>query len=156
MRQGQARKGSLWVCPKCNARLVTRNMWHSCGQFTLEALFAKSSPGVVGIARSYVRMLQSIGDVQIIPQKTRLVCVARVRFAGLYPRKDGFLAAFALHRWIQNPRIVKTHDYGPRWRGHYVEIRSEDDLNDELRSWLQEAYDTVGVQSDLPHRKTGS
>jgi hypothetical protein len=99
-------------------------------------------------------MLQSIGDVQIIPQKTRLVCVARVRFAGLYPRKDGFLAAFALHRRIHSPRIVKTHDYGPRWQGHYVEVRSEDDLNDELRSWLQEAYDTVGVQRDLPQRKT--
>ena len=127
-------------------------MWHSCGKFTLEALFAKSRPGVLDIARSYVRMLQSIGDVQIIPQKTRLVCVARVRFAGLYPRKDGFLAAFALHRWIHSPRIVKTHDYGPRWRAHYVEVRSEDDLDDELRVWLQEAYDTVGVQSDLAHR----
>jgi hypothetical protein len=129
-------------------------MWHSCGLFTLEALFAKARPGVVDIARSYVRMLQSLGDVQVIPQKTRLVCVARVRFAGLYPRKDSFLVAFALHRWIHSRRIAKTHDYGPGWRGHYVEVRSQDDLDDELRCWLQEAYDTVGVQSDLPQRKT--
>ena len=27
------------ICPRCGARLVTRNLWHSCGAFTLEGLF---------------------------------------------------------------------------------------------------------------------
>ena len=93
--------------------------------------------------------LHSLGDVQVIPQKTRLVCVARVRFAGLSPRKDGFLATFALHRWLGSPRIVKTADYGPRWRGHHVLVRSQTDLDDELRCWLQESNDVVGLQADL-------
>jgi hypothetical protein len=98
-------------------------------------------------------MLHSLGDVQVIPQKTRLVCVARVRFAGLSPRKNGFLASFALHRWLQSPRIVKTNDYGPRWRAHFVDVRSATDLNDELCAWLQEAHDIVGLQSDLPRTR---
>jgi hypothetical protein len=113
----------------------------------LDALFAKADPEVLGLAREYVSMLQSLGDVQVLPQKTRLVCVARVRFAGLYPRKGGFHASFALHRWLQSPRIVKTADYGPRWRGHFVLVRSHADLDDELRSWLQESHDVVGLQS---------
>ena len=87
----------------------------------------------------------------MIPQKTRLVCVARVRFAGLEPRKEGFLANFALHRWLDSPRIVKTADYGPCWRVHYVLVRADTDLNDELRAWLQESHDIVGAQSGL-HR----
>jgi len=78
------------------------------------------------------------------------VAVARVRFARLYPRRTGFLAAFALHRWVESPRIVKTADYGPRWRGLFVRVRQTADLNDELRSWLQEHHDTVGLQADLP------
>ena len=94
-------------------------------------------------------MLHSLGDVQVIPQKTRLVCVARVRFAGLYPHKGSFRAGFALRRWLNSPRIVKTADYGPKWRGHFVDIRAIDDLDDELRSWLQESHDTVGIQSDI-------
>ena len=98
----------LWVCPHCAARLIGRNLWHSCWQFTLEALFAKAEPAALDLARQYVGMLHSLGDVQVIPQKTRLVCVARVRFAGLSPRKDGFLASFALHRWLDSRRIVKT------------------------------------------------
>ena len=146
---------SLWLCPKCGARLVSRNLWHSCGQFTLEALFSGSTPGNLAAARKYVALLKSLGDVQVLPQKTRLVAVARVRFAGLYPRKNDFLAAFALHRWLASPRIVKTADYGPRWRGHFVRIASAADLDDELRAWLQESHDVVGTQSDLGESPVG-
>jgi hypothetical protein len=145
----------LWICPRCRARLVSRNLSHSCGRFTLAALFRDAHPGVLGLAREYVRMLQSLGDVQVIPQKTRLVCVARVRFAGLSPRKRGFLVAFALRRWIDSPRIAKTADYGPRWRGHFVAVQSRLDLDKELRGWLQEAHDTVGIQDDLAAGRLG-
>jgi hypothetical protein len=100
-----------------------------------------------------VTLLESLGDVQVLAQKTRLVAVARVRFAGLYPRKDHFIAAFALHRWLTNRRIVKTVDYGPRWRGHYVRITSAADLDGELRAWLQESHDVVGMQSDVAERR---
>ena len=92
-------------------------------------------------------MLSSLGDVQVIPQKTRLVAVARVRFAGLVPRKHGLLANFALHRWVVSERIVKTDDYGARWRFHHVRIRTSADVDDELRHWLQESHDTVGLQA---------
>jgi Domain of unknown function (DUF5655) len=142
----------VWICPKCGARLVSRNLWHSCGQSTLEALFAGAAAGVLELAREYVAMLRSLGDVQVIAQKTRLVCVARVRFAGLSPRKRGFQATFALHRWLDSPRIVKRVDYGPRWRAHYVMVQTRADLGDELRGWLQESHDVVGLQAGLPHR----
>lgn len=146
---------SLWLCPKCGARLVSRNLWHSCGLFTLEALFSGSTPGNLAVARGYVALLESLGDVQVLPQKTRLVAVARVRFAGLYPRKNDFLVAFALHRWLASPRIIKPADYGPRWRGHFVRIASTADLDDELRAWLQESHDFVGTQSDLGESRVG-
>ena len=151
MGQSETDEGlpAISICPRCGARLVTKNLWHSCGTFTLEGLFPRSEPAVVDLARKYVAMLYSLGDVQVIPQKTRLTCVARVRFAGLQPRKDDFLASFALHRWLDSPRIVKTADYGPRWRAQFVAVRSEADLDDELRAWLQESHDVVGLQSDL-------
>jgi hypothetical protein len=139
----------LWVCPKCGARLISRNLWHSCGSFTLEALFAGAQPAALDLARRYIDLLHSLGDVQVIAQKTRLVCVARVRFAGLTPRKRGFLANFALQRWLDSPRITKAVDYGPRWRMHCLAISDDSDLDDELRNWLQESHNTVGLQSDL-------
>jgi hypothetical protein len=146
----------VWICPRCGARLVSRNLWHSCGRFTLEDLFAGAAPGVLELAREYVAMLRSLGDVQVLPQKTRLVCVARVRFAGLTPRKRGFHANFALHRWLDSPRIVKRVDYGPRWRAHHVNVQAPADLDDELRAWLQESHDVVGLQADLPGMAQGT
>ena len=140
---------AITICPRCGARLVTRNLWHSCGTFTLESLFPRSELAVLDLARKYVVMLHTLGDVQVIPQKTRLTCVSRVRFAGLQPRKNGFLASFALHRWLDSPRIIKTEDYGPRWRIHFLSVRDESDLDDELRAWLQESHDVVGMQSHL-------
>jgi hypothetical protein len=139
----------IWICPHCGARLVSRNLWHSCGQFSLESLFGNADQRVLDLAHRFVALLHTLGDVQVIPQKTRLVCVARVRFSGLVPRKDGFLVSFALHRRLDSPRIVKIVDYGPRWLAHQVRIRSEADLDDELISWLQESHDVVGLQSDL-------
>jgi hypothetical protein len=136
----------LWICPSCGARLVSRNLSHSCGSWSLEALFAASTPQALELARSYVAVLESLGDVQVIAQKTRLVAVARVRFAGLVPRRSGFIANFALHRWVSSPRIVRTEEYGPRWRFHHVRVGSAADLDDELRAWLQESHDVVGLQ----------
>ena len=34
-------------------------------------------------------------------------------------------------------------------RGHFVDVRCEDDLDERLRAWLRESHDTVGVQDDL-------
>ena len=137
----------LWVCPKCGARLVTRNMWHSCGQFTLQSLFAKSDPAALVLAQRYVGMLADLGDVQIIPQKTRLVCVARVRFAGLTPRAHGFMASFALRQRLRNRRITRVTEYGRNWLAHEMRVDRDADLDDQLRSWLQESHDVVGMQA---------
>ncbi len=81
---------TISICPRCGARLVTRNLWHSCGTYTLEGLFPTSEPAVLDLARNYAAMLYTLGDVQVIPQ----------------------------------------------------------DLDAELRAWLQESHDVVGMQSD--------
>ena len=90
----------------------------------------------------------------MIPQKTRLVFVARVRFAGLMPRKDHFVAAFALQRRLKNPRIIQLIDYGPRWQMHHLRIERPADLDGELRAWLRESHDVVGMQKDIGRSPT--
>src|SRR5262249_57616402 len=91
-------------------RMVGKKVGGLGGKFWVEGLFIGAKRGVLELAQEFPEILKSLGDVQVLPQKTRLVCVSRVRFAGLYPRKDGFLASFALHRWVDSPRIIKTAD----------------------------------------------
>jgi hypothetical protein len=58
----------VWICPKCGARLVGRNLWHSCGQFTLEDLFAGTGSGVLELARGYVAMHRWLSSPRIVKQ----------------------------------------------------------------------------------------
>src|SRR6516162_7332036 len=39
------RKRSLWTCPRCRQRFVTRNAWHSCTSFKVDDFFGKRVPG---------------------------------------------------------------------------------------------------------------
>ena len=126
-------RSPLWVCPECGARLVSRNLWHSRVSSTLDALFEGAADPVRGAARRYVAVLRELRDVQVIAQKSRLVCVAPASGSPACIPGRG--------------RSWRRADYGPRWRGHFVRIRSSVDVDDELRAWLQESHDTVGVQA---------
>jgi len=136
----------LWQCPKCGERFVTANIWHSCGKFSLQTLFARSEPHVLSLFRKYARLVRRCGPVRVIPQKTRAVFQVRVRFAGCYPRKSHLLCAVALRRRLDNnPRIVKIEKFTPQFIGNYFRVYSEEDLDAEVQSWLWESYH-VGAQ----------
>ncbi len=135
----------LWRCPKCGARFVTRNMSHSCGKYTLKESFHRSEPHVLKLFRKFARVVRGCGRVVMIAQKTRVVFMTRVRFASVYPRKSYFLAGFALSRRLTSPRIKRIEQYSPHFIGHYLEIRDEADLNDELQAWMRESL-AVGNQ----------
>jgi hypothetical protein len=48
-------------------------MWHSCGKFSLDDLFARSQPHVRRIFDKFAKMVRACGPVHMIPQKTRVV-----------------------------------------------------------------------------------
>jgi uncharacterized C2H2 Zn-finger protein len=147
----KAKRPPLWRCPKCGARFVSRNMWHSCGRFAVEDLFARSEPHVLRLFRKFAKIVRECGRVRMIPQKTRVVFMDRVRFAGAYPRKSYLLVGFALPRRLKSPRMKKIEEYAPHFIGHLTEIRSETDLDDELRRWIRESFG-VGRQEYMRKR----
>jgi hypothetical protein len=138
----------LWQCPKCGAKFVTPNMWHSCGVHSLEELFARSDPHVLPLFNRFVELVQSVGPVTVIPQKTRVVMMVRVRFAGAMPRKSHFIASFGFARRRESPRFYKIEQYAPHWYGHYTRVASEADFDEEFMDWIRESY-AVGEQKHL-------
>ena len=62
-------------------------------------------------------------------------------------RGESLLGSPALRRKLREARIKKIIGYGPHWLSHQVWIDSEADLDDELRSWLRESHDIVGLQA---------
>jgi len=100
----------LWHCPRCGAKLVTRDMWHSCGNYTIKDLFARSEPNVIRIFRTLAAMVRECGPVTIIPQKTRVVFQVRVRFLGCTPRRSYLLCNPRVHSQKAALQVPEGHD----------------------------------------------
>lgn len=138
----------LWRCPLCGERFITRNMWHSCGKYSLEALFARCEPHVFPLFRKFHKMVRACGPVHVIPQKTRICFQVRVRFGGCVPRKSHLRCTLAFTRRVHHPRFVKIEKYVPHWYGHSFRVESENELDADVRRWIREAY-KVGQQRRL-------
>jgi Domain of unknown function (DUF5655) len=138
----------LWTCPRCGRRFVTANLWHSCEIHTLEEHFQRTEPHVIETYRAYEAAVRAIGPVEVVPQKSRVVFMVRMRFAGCTFAKRWLNARFLLTRRIDSPRIVKVEQFGPRSFGHHLRLSSPEDVDDELKAWLVEAY-AVGEQRHL-------
>jgi hypothetical protein len=129
---------------------VTANIWHSCTRITLDEAFARAAPKVRAAFDAFVELVARCGSITVIAQKSRLVIMGRVRFAGATVRRDRLIANFALTRRLDDPRF-RIESYGPRWNAHRFDLRSPADLDafPELAAWVCEAYRDLGMQASL-------
>ena len=142
-------KRSLWTCPKCKQQFVTPNMWHSCGNFTVEQFLRGKSPQAKELYRQFVAFVQRCGPITISPAKTRISFQARVRFAGVTKVSDqGLTGGFWLKRRIESPRFTRVEFIPPNNFVYQFLIKSSQDLDNEALGWIKEAY-SVGTQEQL-------
>jgi Domain of unknown function (DUF5655) len=142
----------LWACPKCGAKFVSANMSHSCGRFRLEDLFARSEPGVVALFEKFRRIVEGCGPVTMIPQKTRVVFMVRMRFANVSVRKSNLRIGLIMTRRLEpDGRLEKVDVYAPLCVGNYLRIERPAQLDEDVRRWVREAYE-CGVQKGFERR----
>jgi uncharacterized protein DUF5655 len=138
----------LWTCPRCGASFVTRNMWHGCGSFTVDQFLEGKGPAARRLFDAFAELVRSCGPVVVVPTKSRVAFMVRVRFVGvLRVSRRGMTFSFGLMRPVESPRIARVDRY-ERWFVHQVRVTSPDELDGEVRGWLQEAY-AVGQQRHL-------
>jgi hypothetical protein len=127
---------------------VTRNLWHSCDNYTLEHHFADKPAFVRELFDRYVEALRRFGPFKIEPQKTRIVFQVRVRFAGGHPLKSGFRGAFWLTRPSPGRPVDRIERITERCFVHSFLLRRPEDLSTSLIARLGRAY-RIGCQRHL-------
>jgi hypothetical protein len=137
----------LWRCPACGHEFVTENLWHSCGNYDLEHHFAGKGPQVRKIYDRFVKLVRACGKVTIYPQKTRIVCMVRMRFAGAITQKSALQCGLILRRKVAHPHLVRIETYGPRSFGHKFKFTEPAQLDREFAELLREAY-RIGCQEE--------
>lgn len=147
------RKRPLWTCPKCGAKFITKNMWHSCGRATLRDWKDRMGPRALEFYRRFEQMIARCGEYHVGPAKTRIAFLARVRFAGISKlTEDVMRCNFSLPYPVNSTRLVKVEEVVPGWWAHHLHITEIGQLDAELQAWLRESYRLMGMQERLKDR----
>ncbi len=148
---GQRR--ALWKCPRCGAKLVHKNLAHSCGAFTEEAFLANAGVRERGLYERFVECVARCGPYELAPAKTRVAFLALVRFASVNRIGDGFIDVhLVLPRELESARLRKVERVGNVWV-HHLRLRDAGDFDRELEAWVREAYEAYGRREWLAASK---
>jgi hypothetical protein len=130
----------LWTCPSCLRRFKNRNQSHSCGQYSVEQHLAGKPPDIVELYHDLTALVVRSSDVVVAPTKTRVLFKVRTVFATVAIANGWLDVVFVLGRRLRHRRIKKAQKEYPGIV-HFLRIESAEELDDDVASWLQEAYD---------------
>jgi hypothetical protein len=134
-------KASLWTCPRCGAKLAKRNVYHACGQYSIEKFLAGKGPQARALFNRFVRLVRRCGPFEFAPAKTRVAFMVRIRFAWVSRISErGMTAVVELPRRLNSPRIGRIEHPTTSVYVHYFRVTSLEELDDEVLAWLKESY----------------
>lgn len=140
-----AAKKPLWKCPKCGHRFVTKNLWHSCVRVPISAHFKGRPPDRKKTFDRWLAIARACGKVTAYAQKSRIIIMARVRFAGAVVQNGHLNAHLWLRRRVKHPMLRKVEDFGRLGFVMHFRLESPDQIDARLVELMREAY-RVGTQ----------
>jgi hypothetical protein len=138
----------LWRCPACKREFANRNQSHACGTYDLDHHFKGKPPEIRALFDRLAAIVEAVGPVRILPEKTRIAFQVRMSFAQVTPRRRWLDGHVVLARRREHPRFTRIETFSPRNHLHAFRVTSPADLDAEFRSWIKEAY-AVGEQRHL-------
>lgn len=138
----------LWKCPRCKRRFANKNQSHFCGRYDLENHFEGKPGEIRHIYEAVLKAIRRCGPVTVLPEKTRIAFQVRMSFAQLTTRSKWVDGHVVLARRFERPRFRKIETISARNHVHHFRLMSAADVDEEVESWLKEAY-AVGEQRHL-------
>lgn len=102
--------------------------------------FVNKDPSVRTLYDQLLSILQTFGPVTEDPKKTSIHLNRKSALAGVETRRDYLLLNIKSDHQIQSPRIEKAEQISAKRFHHKLRISAPKDLDEELKSWLKEAY----------------
>jgi hypothetical protein len=102
--------------------------------------FVNKDPIVRVLYDQLLSLLRTFGPLEEDPKKTSIHLNRKSALAGVETRKDYLLLNIKSDHPVKNPRVVKAEQVSAKRFHHKVRISSPQDLDEELKTWLQEAY----------------
>lgn len=149
----RGRQGALWTCPKCGAKFVNRNQWHSCGLATLDDWLEPLGPRGRALFRHFEQLIAACGEYHVAPAKTRIAFLGHARFAGITKLSDrAMTCSFVLPYRLRSPRFVDVREVVPGWIVHSLRVTDPAELDDEVGDWIRAGYRLMGMRERLERK----
>jgi len=138
----------LWRCEECGRLFANRNQSHACGTYDLEHHFHGKSPEIRALFDRALAVMESLGPIRVLPEKTRIAFQVRMSFAQLTPRRRWIDGHVVLARRLEHRRFRRIETISPRNHVHTFRLTHPDDIDADFRAWMAEGY-RVGKQEHL-------
>ena len=106
--------------------------------------FENKDPSVRALYDRLISLVQKFGPVEQDPKKTSIHLNHKSALAGVETRRNNLLLTIKSDHEIKSPRVEKVERISSKRFYHKVRISSPDDFDEELQTWLKDAYALSG------------
>lgn len=133
----------MWTCPLCQQRFVNTNQVHSCGDKVLDDFLHNKSEATLSLFRHFVSSYRKIGMITLHPAKSMIGIAVGTRIAYVtqlgknfvdivFPFDEPFHDNLCFRKIAQVP--------GTQQYNHHFRMMHEDDINEEVKTFMKRAY----------------
>jgi len=106
----------------------------------VDAYFAARDPQERAIFEAVREHLEALGPVIVEPVGVGILFKVMRTFVELRPRTKWVALSFALNRRVEHPRIARTTRTKTSRTYYGVNVRSPEEIDEQVRQWLTESY----------------
>ena len=130
---------SVWRCPKCNRAFRRTRQPHSCRTVSLESHLRH------GEQRAHFEHLvdevnSKVGRCEVLSLPCCIHLVGKFDFLAVLAKKERLEIRFVLKRELASSRVQRSARISKTQYKHCVDVQAAEDIDEELLSWVREAY----------------
>jgi Domain of unknown function (DUF5655) len=132
---------AAWTCPECERQFGRNKQSHACQPaMTLAEYFSTGPEMERPIFDAVLAHLDTLGPVHVEPVSVGIFLKQPRKFAELRPMQRWVALSFSLPHQVDH-RLMTRKPIAHSGRYYCViNLRRVEDLDNEIRSWLTEAY----------------
>jgi len=130
---------AAWQCPRCNRTFRRTRQPHSCRTVSLESHLRQ------GEMRSLFEYLldevnSKVGKCEVLSLPCCIHLVGKFDFLAVLAKRERLEIRFVLKRELANSRVQRCARIAKTQYKHCVDVQAAEDIDEELLSWVREAY----------------
>jgi hypothetical protein len=136
----------MWICPLCQQQFKNTNQVHSCNDNNLADFLNGKSQHTIDLFNHLVKEFNQIGKVTVHPAKSMISFAGKKRFAYVIQLGKNFIDVVFPFKQVYTDNLcfnkIKAVP-GSDDFNHHLRIYIKEDLNDEVRMFMQMAYNNA-------------